>query len=298
MKIYDEHVHLRPHTDVPAAHSLQPYRESAQKLGIAISVKEHGPLPEKYQRGPRGDFYFAMAPDELEPFLELFRGTDVPVGLELDYFTDAEDEVRQIAENFFNLANARNLTIGALNGSVHLLPLDLKKESGEPDIVMWDDKEESFAKYVELCGIEQIIEAYHNAMCGLVKMQLFDVLSHIDLLRKFDGTDASGNRRYLQGFEAFYEEAIFDILQLAAENGIAVELNTQGIDRPFGKPFLQEKAIRFCRDKKINLTFASDAHRPETIGRHFEIAGEMFARAGVARLTYFRNRKPVFYEFQ
>ncbi len=298
MKIYDEHVHLRAHSDEPEAHNLRPFLQVAQKRQIAISIKEHGPLPKKYQRGPRGDFYFAMAPEELVPFLDQFIDTAVPVGLELDYFADAEDEVREIAGNFLAQAQQRRLKIGALNGSVHLLPLDLNSDTDDPDIVMWDDKEESFAKYCDLCGIDRIIEEYHKALCGLVKMQLFDVVSHVDLLRKFDRIDVHGKSFYLNGHETFYQEAIFDVLQQAGENGIAVELNTQGIDRPYGRPFLTPQAIKFCREKKIRLTFASDAHKPETIGRHFAIAGEMFAAAGVEKLTCFRERKPHFYDFR
>ena len=295
---FDEHGRLRPHADEPVAHTLPPYCEAEQKKGIGISIKEHGPLPEKYQRGPRGDFYFAMSPNELEPFLDLFIGTEIPVGLELDYFSDAQREIKEIAEKFFKLAAERNLKIGALNGSVHLLPLAPNPASGEADFVMWDDKADSFDKYFEICGIERIIEAYHSALCGLVKMQQFDVLSHIDLLRKFDRLDKKKRSYYLEGFETFYEEAIFDVLQLAAENGIAVELNTPGVDRPYGRPFLTGKALLFCHEKQINITFASDAHRPESIGRHCEIAGEMFARAGVEKVAYFRNRKPNYYEFQ
>ncbi|KAA3616642.1 MAG: hypothetical protein DWQ05_13000 [Calditrichaeota bacterium] len=298
MKIYDEHIHLRFHADEPPRHELAPFIKCARDRKIAISVKEHGPLPKKYQQGPRGDFYFAMSPGELEPFIELFVGSDIPIGLEMDYFIDSEDEIRSIADDFLQRVQASDLTIGALNGSVHLLPLDITADNANPAIVMWDDKAESFKKYIEICGIERIIEEYHKALCGMVKMQLFDVLSHIDLLRKFDKVDAKGKSFYLAGYEKFYEDAIFDVLQLASETDIAVELNTQGIDRPYGRPFLSQKAVEFCKNKKMKLTFASDAHRPEAIGRHFETAGQMFAQAGVDKLVFFRDRIPYFYDYK
>ncbi|MCA9732195.1 MAG: hypothetical protein H6696_09465 [Deferribacteres bacterium] len=298
MKIYDEHIHLRPHADEPPAHQLAPYVAMAKERGIEISIKEHALLPEKYRTGPRKDFDFAMAPEEYEPFLQLFTGSETPIGLEVDYIAGCEDEIRAMVADFLQRVELMGLHLGALNGSVHLLPLDISTDPKNPQMVMWDDFPESFEKYVTMCGIEKIIEEYHRALCGLVNMQFFEVLSHIDLLRKFDSPDKNGTSRYFAGFENFYEEAIFDVLQLAKENGIAVELNTQGIDRSYGKPFLTQRALQFCHDSKINLTFASDAHKPQAIGAHFKTAGHMFARAGVEKLTYFRNRRPAFYDYR
>ncbi len=293
--IYDEHVHLRPHQKPPPAHQLQPMIDAAREQGVILGVREHAPLPEKYQIGPNRDYFFAMSPDELDGFMDQFRGTDVAFGLEVDYFPDVFDETRQTVEAILDRARAMGLVIGGLHGSAHLLPGDIDDVHGKPTglgVVMWDDTPEHFEQLIEARGLPAIIEDYHDWLIGLVRTGFFQTLSHIDLLRKFDRVDDRGQSRYFAGNENLYEEAMFDVLAAAAECEIAVELNTQGLDRPYGRPFLSQKALVYCRQKQIPVAFGSDAHRPEEVGRHFETAAQMFAEAGIERLVYFRELRP------
>lgn len=298
IRLFDDHVHLRPHETPPPPHRLAPVLEAAAQAGIEIGVREHAPLPQRYRVGPRQDYDFAMSPDEVEPFLREFVGQPARLGLEVDFFPHCLNETLQLVDAILNRARSLEIPIGGLHGSIHLLPGDFDDvpfRPGDLDVVMWDNSEGNFQAFVESRGIERIIEDFHDWHLALVRCGLFQAVAHVELLRKFDRLDERGRSRYFAGKESLYEEALFDILRAVAETDMAVELNTQGVDRPLGRPFLSQKALNYCAQKGIPVCFGSDAHRPEELGRHFDIAARMLQQAGIERLVTFRNLKPEYW---
>lgn len=295
---YDEHVHLRPHHTPPPSHRLAPMVEEAGEKGIEIGVREHAPLPEAFRLGPRKDYYFAMAPEEVEAFLNQFRGRPVRLGLEVDFFPEAFEEIKAGVEAILLRARQMEIPIAALHGAVHLLPGNIDDIPDRPagfGWVMWDDTETHFRQLLEARGVPQLIEDYHDLLAAMIQTEYFQVVAHLELIRKFDRTDERGNSIYFAPYENLYEEAMFDVLALAARHGTAVEINTQGIDRPLGRPFLSPKMVAYCVQKHIPICFGSDAHQPHEIGRYFDRAARMFVEAGGKKPVYFVNQKPEYW---
>ncbi len=298
-EIFDEHVHLRPHDLPPPSHELAPFERQAEELGIRIGLREHAPLPRALQLGPNRDYYFAMNPDEIEPFLQQLHGKSVPLGLEVDFFPEFFEEIRTATTAILQRARELHIPIAGLHGSVHLLPGDFDDIPQRPaglGWVMWDDREENFRKLLDTRGLEGVIEDYHRLLVQMIQTGFFQTVSHIELLRKFDRPDARGRSYYFGERLGLFDDAVLSILDTAAEHGVAVEINTQGCDRPLGRPFLSLRALKHCAQKAIPVAFGSDAHRPEEIGRHFEIAAKLCAEAGIKRLVYFRDLQPHFWQ--
>lgn len=152
-------------------------------------------------------------------------------------------------------------------GSVHFLGdwlFDHPKNVSEFD--RWD----LYALYEEYFGlVEQAIAS-----------GLFDVIGHLDLIKKF------GHRP---------SRDIGDILERVAdrlvEADLCTELNTAGKDKPVGEMYPSEQALQILRARQVPLILGSDAHRPEEVGRYFGEAVALLRRVGYRELVRFEGRR-------
>jgi len=272
--------------------------ESAAKLGITLGTREHPTLPVKYRRGPNRDYDYAMTPEETGRFFGLFAECGHPVGFEFDYLAGEEEEIsRQIAE-ITDEAKARGLRVSGIHGSVHLLPgsiHDVDWDKGDTGHVLWDLNEDVFKEHLRDRGAERLLKDYFGAMRELVSLKIYDTLSHIDLIRKFDRYDSSGESVYFSDHEKLYERLSREIIELVSEGKMAVEINTAGIFSPIGRPYITVGLLRYAAELGVPVSVGSDAHVPERIGAGFDIAARMIEEAGVRDLVTFMDRKPVRY---
>ena len=75
------------------------------------------------------------------------------------------------------------------------------------------------------------------------------------------------------------------------ENGLAVEINTSGFDRPAKEQYPSEKIIRLLYEKGIDITMGSDAHKPSEIGRYFKDTISGLKSIGFKNLVKFTGHK-------
>src|SRR5262245_13430374 len=111
-RLYDEHMHLRPHGVSPLPpHRLAPLAEACRARDIVPGIREHAPLPKKYRVGPDGDYIFCMAIHEVDAFLAELEGTGIAVGLEIDHLPGFESETQDIVRDVLDRAKHRAIAV-------------------------------------------------------------------------------------------------------------------------------------------------------------------------------------------
>ncbi len=135
--------------------------------------------------------------------------------------------------------------------------------------------------------LHEAYEAYFRQVVALAAEGAFDVLGHIDLVkrdaRKFDKPyDGPGP----------YADMIRAALRSLVERGKGLELNTSPLRRGQPAPCPSMEILRWYRELGGEiLTIGSDAHTTDAVGADFDVALEMARAAGFDRLASFENRR-------
>ena len=197
---YHVHTYLCKHADG----TPEEYVKMALERGISeIGFSDHCPWPDgfdsKYRMGVV-DFpvYRRIVSDLKTKFPEI----KIRYGLEVDWVTGRMDEI------FRNLDNE---DFDYLIGSVHYaddFPVD------NPDFA---------DKWAEKDCIGKIWVRYFELLLEMVRSGKFDIIGHFDLPKKFGYYPSSMDR---------IRKMAENILNVAAKNKMAIEINTGGLRKP------------------------------------------------------------------
>lgn len=298
--IHDDHIHLRAHNKPPLPHELEEIIEISEQRGVVPGIREHAALPRDYRLGEHKDFEYAMIPGEEERFISLFKGTNIRIGLEIDYLPGYEDETLGIMNSLLQAASSAGVGVSGVNGSVHLLPGDLNDlgiDKGKVKDIIWDLDENLFETHIKQRGVKKVIDDYFGRMRDLVRSRMFDTLSHIELLRKFDRVGTNGESIYFGDDEKYFQKSALSVLELVAETGMAAEINMAGYYNLLGRPYMSQELLNACSEMKIPICIASDSHKPDGIAARFGDAYKMCRDAGIEKLATIDKRKIKFYEY-
>lgn len=183
---------------------------------------------------------------------------NVKAGLELDFNPACIDFFRDIIETF---------AFDVIAASLHF--------PGGLDIV----SHRSAWRYEEK-DIDDVYELYLNHLEKMLDYRCFDVICHIDLIKKF-GQKPSRS----------LEQKIDEILSIINDKDITIEVNTSGYDHPVGDIYPSLEILEKCHKQGIRITLGSDAHHPANVGNHFERVIPMLLSVGYRKLATFTRRK-------
>ena len=110
---------------------------------------------------------------------------------------------------------------------------------------------------------------------------LFDSLSHPDLVKIFGVRATDEETHYLHVETA-------DAIEAA---GVCVEVSAAGLHKPVGELYPDRALLELCRERGAPITLASDAHRPEHVGRDVERAAKLAREVGYETVTVFDRRE-------
>ena len=237
--------------------------DAARKRGVVPGVREHPALPEKFRVGPYCDFDYAMNETEIG------------------------DVLRQCASG--------------IHGSVHLLPgrvhdVDWPK-GAVSHYVLWDLSEDVFIAHLRDRKPKQLLHDYFGIMTDLVATNFYNALSHIDLIRKFDRLNASGQSIYFNEVESLYMELSRGVVERISRTPMAIEINTAGLCAPVGRPYITQELLNYAVELGVPICLGSDAHMPERVGAHLDVALKMLECAGRDWLVTFKDRQIVRYDW-
>ncbi len=255
--MYDSHMHtpLCKH----ARGAPADYAQEAEKKGLrGITFTCHSPMPFGWNPGAR------MSVNQLPQYVEMIEKTredfagrvDVRLGLESDYMPGMEswlEDLHQKADFSYIL------------GSVH------------------PQTQEYQAIYLEGSSRLAYERGYFENLANAAESGLFDCLSHPDIVKivhpkQYDVSD--------------HLDTIRRALDRIARTGIAMELNTSGLNKPYpemnpGMEILGEMAAR-----NIPVVLGSDSHDAYRVGADFDKALDKLESVGYESISYFLDRQP------
>lgn len=130
-------------------------------------------------------------------------------------------------------------------------------------------------------------ESYFRQVVDLAAEGDFDVLAHIDLVKR----DARKFGKDYDGPEP-YADMIRTALRSLVERWKGIELNTSPLRRGQVEPSPSLEVLRWYRELGGEiLVIGSDAHSPDGVGANLDLAMEIAESAGFDRLATFRQRR-------
>lgn len=239
-----------------------------------IGFSEHFPLPKGFI-DPAGDS--AMKPESLEEYLNdirVLKNPNVLAGIEVDFIPEyAKDIIKRLQKERFDY----------IIGSIHFIDgwgFDFSEE------VFKEGLKKNFNGNIEKC-----ISSYFSLLQDLIKLDIIDIVGHIDLIKKFNK-----DNRYFSEENPIYIKKVEETLELVKEKDLIIEVNTAGIDKTVGDIYPSRAILEMCHDIGIKLTLGSDAHKPEQVGRYFDSAITRIKDAGYKEIYYKKNRKTTIFK--
>jgi histidinol-phosphatase (PHP family) len=214
---------------------------------LNLGVADHLPLL------PQPDAMLTMSlrdlpgyASEIQDLQTAFPGY-VLLGIEADFRPHTADDVRDLLDAY---------PFDYVIGSVHFLD-----DWGFDDpryLDQYDDK-----------NIDAVWIEYFQLVGDAADSGLFTILGHLDLVKKF------GYRP-----TRTLDEELSRLVERIADSGVLVEINTAGLHRPVAEAYPSMDILRRLSEARVPITFGSDAHQPEHVGRDFPHAVEWALEAG------------------
>jgi len=254
---YDSHMHtpLCKH----AWGEPEEYAQQALKAGLkGIIFTCHCPMPDGFWPTVR------MSEGEFDTYLSLvqraadaFKGKlDIRLGIESEYFPGYEDyisKLHQRAEFHYVL------------GAVH-----------------WQAKE--YLNKFETGTIENFRRTYFDHLAKSAESGLYDCLAHPDLVKNYHPDSWCF---------AIVKNSVATALDRIAATGVAMELNTSGLNKSYSEMNPGNEMLRMMAERKIPVVLGSDSHRAARVGEHFVTALNNLTESGYEKVSYFLNRQRI-----
>ena len=233
------------------------YAAVAEQRGLkGIIITCHAPLPDNLGIDHR------MGPEEFDRYVELvaaaraeFAGrVDVRLGLESDYFPGIEAWAEKL--------HAR-VPLHHVLGSVHMQVTHYKARYFTGDVFAYQ-------------------QLYFEHLAESAETGLFDTLAHPDLVKN-EAPDAWEFNR----IRPFIERALDRI----ARTGVAMEINTSGLNKALPEMNPGPLMLRMMRERNIPVVIGADAHRPTRVGDRYEEALTQLESAGYHHVSLFLDRQ-------
>ena len=234
------------------------YAEAAFQRGLkGLIVTCHNPLPNGIAQGSR------MYPEQFGEYVDLvarardaYKGkVDVRLGLEADYMPGLEPFLeKQLSSQSFH----------HVLGSVHPHIKDYKEKYFSGDV----------AAYHEL---------YFDHLAMAAETRLFDTISHPDLVKNVFSEEWNLKRTL---------SAILRALDRIAATGVAMELNTSGLNKVIPEMNPNPTMLGEMYQRTIPVVIGADAHVPERVAADYEKAMDLLEAAGYSEIQFFLERKP------
>ncbi len=237
------------------------YAAVAEARGLrGMHVTCHNPMPDGFSARVR------MSPEQFDEYVDLVAQTrdewsgrvDVRLGLEADYFEGFEHWLeRQLNSSEFHY----------VLGSVHP-QIDEFRER------YWSDDE------------TEVQRTYFRLLADSAETGLFDCLAHPDLIKNMT-------------VDSWQPTEIMDdichALDRVAATGIAMELNTSGINKSIAEMNPFPEMLKEICERKIPVCLGADAHEPGRVADRYEEALQLLGECGFTEVSFFleRNRQDI-----
>ena len=236
------------------------YAKRAVELGLTeIGFSEHCPIPASFDRlrMRREDLPIYQA--KVNAARRAFPQLTIRFGIEAEYVEEEEKSI----QHFLDSADWDYIL-----GSVHY-------------IRHWNfDAPEAVSKWKETRDLLSQWKLYFELWKQAARTRLYDSLAHPDLVKKFGFIPSESCNDLFQ-----------DALQVVAEDGLAIEINTAGLRKPVQEIYPSKSFLRIARGLDIPISLGSDAHSPSEVGMNFREAINLARECGYTHYIRFHQRQ-------
>ena len=254
---YDSHMHtpLCKH----AWGEPEEYAQQAVKAGLkGIIFTCHCPMPNGFWPTVR------MAESEFDTYIAIvqraadaFKGKlDIRLGIESEYFPGCEEYIASLHQR---------ADFHYVLGAVH-----------------WQAKE--YLNKFETGTIENFRRTYFDHLAKSAETGLYDCLAHPDLDKNYHPDSWCF---------AIVKNTVSTALDRIAATGVAMELNTSGLNKSYSEMNPGLEMLRMMAERKIPVVIGSDSHKPVRVGEHFVTALNHLTEAGYENVSHFLNRQRI-----
>lgn len=239
------------------------YSARALELGFReIGFSDHSPMR-------RDDFDdWRMFASQLDEYVENVRraqkdhpSLSIKLALEVDYLPGHEEWIRELA--------ARH-SWDYFIGSVHYVS------------ETWDfDNPAKLSEWRSRDPYE-VWSTYFERMTMAAETGLFQIMGHADLAKKFCFIPKQDCTALFSRF-----------LDACAKKQTAIELNTAGLRKDCKEIYPSRAILQLAYNKKVAITFGSDAHAPAEVGLDFDKAVQMARDVGYTHYLRLDQRKAI-----
>jgi histidinol-phosphatase (PHP family) len=145
-----------------------------------------------------------------------------------------------------------------------------------------DYSPEYLKRATEECGsIEKLQIKYFDAVAELVSTLRPEIVGHIDLIRKFDGPDAS--------FSAEVHKAIDRALEAVHSVDGVLDVNPGAFRRGYSPVYPLPEILEKSKKMGIGVTLGDDGHGPHNVGEGLTDCLEAIRNAGYSEVHYLEH---------
>ena len=221
-----------------------------------ITFTCHCPLPDGFSASVR------MAPEQFDDYVEMIAATratfagrlDVRLGLESDFYPGVEPWLEQL--------HAR-VPLSHVLGSIHYQVTDYRKLYYTGDVELYQ-------------------QLYYEHLALSAESGLFDTLAHPDLIKNESPADWDFVRM---------RPYILSALDRIAATGVAMELNTSGVQKALSEMNPSPAQLVLMRERGIPVVIGADAHMPERVGDGYITALKLLEKSGYEEVSFFIDRR-------
>ena len=233
------------------------YAAVAEQRGLkGIIITCHAPLPDGLGIDHR------MAPEDFGRYVDLvaaareaFAGrVDVRLGLESDYFPGIERWTEKL--------HAR-APLHHVLGSVHMQVTHYRAKYFTGDFLAYQ-------------------RTYFEHLAESAETGLFDTLAHPDLVKN-EAPHEWDFGRILPDIQR--------ALDRIARTGVAMELNTSGLNKALPEMNPGPRMLALIRERGIPVVIGADAHRPSRVADRYEDALRLLGEMGFNTVSLFLDRR-------
>lgn len=244
--LVDYHVHALAHGEYRYSQEwVNEFLDRASQRGIEeLGFSEH-------------DEYSELVDINLFKKLQINRRNNINVklGLEVDYIPGREEKIREII-----ISKEYDYIIG----SVHYID-------------GWGFDHPDYRAGFNDRDIDEVYAQYANILMKMVQSDCFDVVGHIDLVKKW-------GYRPRKRTTIYYLEPV---LKAIKKYGLAVEINSAGLRKTVEELYPASNLVNMMFSYSIPITFGSDAHHPDEMGEGLKEAYRSARQAGYRYLVRF-----------
>jgi histidinol-phosphatase (PHP family) len=137
-----------------------------------------------------------------------------------------------------------------------------------------------------------LVDAYWTDVEHMIRSGGFDILGHLDLLKKNNQASLVPRQHLFDEQDPRYHRHITRIAETLAQTKIVVEINTGGINRgKVTEPYPSLSILKILRAHAIPITINSDAHTPQHLCGGYAIAVETARAAGYTEIQLFSGAR-------